>query len=90
MNKYGDTIEWSCLNYAIVLNKPKIVEYLLNEGSNPYLKDKLKENSLDLAKFLENEEIIKLINTHDPIKLNFKKKIEYYDINFYYVYKTLI
>jgi hypothetical protein len=84
VNKYGDTIEWSCLNYAIALNKTKIVEYLLIEGADPYLKDKLNENSLDLAKFMENEEIIKLIKLYDPVKLNFKKKIENFDINFYY------
>ena len=51
----------TALFYAIINNDEKMVELLMNNGANPYIKNIKGFNPHDAAKYLGNQEIISLL-----------------------------
>ena len=54
-------IEKTPLLRAVASNKPSLVEFFLKNGGDPYIKGKNGKDSFDVAKSLNREEIIKVL-----------------------------
>ena len=67
---------FTALHYAIKSNNEKMVKYLLDMGSNPYLKTVLEKDSLELAMIYHCKSlIIKLLNDKDEMNKELTKTI---------------
>ena len=81
---------YTALHYAIRLNDEKMIQFLLNNHANPYLKTYAKEDSFDLSiKYQTKYVITNEMNTTNKTLSTLNRKIKDYEINNRYLVKSV-
>jgi hypothetical protein len=80
---YIGNVPWTMLNLSIFFENYEIINFLLENGARIDIKDGFGYDSLQIAKMINNNKIINLLNEYVPI-INFIKFNLFFNINIKY------
>jgi hypothetical protein len=81
--KEFDILPWTILNHYIKFDNYEIIKFLLLNGAKVNIKDLNNDDAISLAKLINNEKIVKLLNEYNYIINDFLNFNLFFDIKFF-------